>query len=75
MDTSFRSTDVCVDTRVCVNFAIVGSVELMVQIRDFALHVPQEVADEVTADAKTEAAGIVRVRWPKRRRTCKASEN
>ncbi len=52
MDTALRSTDVCVDTCVFVNFAIVGRVELMVRISDFTFHVPQEVADEVTVDAQ-----------------------
>jgi predicted nucleic acid-binding protein len=54
MDTALRSSDVCVDTCVFVNFAIVGRVEVMVRISDFTFHVPQEVADEVIVDAQKQ---------------------
>src|SRR4029077_6410364 len=48
------AADVCVDTCVCVNFAIVARLELMVQIVVFTFHVPQEVVDEVTVKSQKE---------------------
>jgi len=52
MATPSRSTEVCVDTCVFVNFAIVGRVELMVQLYDLEFYVPDEVAGEVTLEAQ-----------------------
>jgi predicted nucleic acid-binding protein len=54
MVTPSRTADVCVDTCVFVNFAIVARVELMVQIVGFTFHVPQEVVDEVTVKAQKQ---------------------
>jgi len=42
------------DTCVFVNFAIVGRVDLIVQISGFSFHVPQEVVDEVTVAAQRQ---------------------
>jgi predicted nucleic acid-binding protein len=42
------------DTCVFVNFAIVGRVDLIVQISGFSFHVPQEVVDEVTIAAQRQ---------------------
>jgi len=41
-------------TCVFVNFAIVGRVDLIVQISGFSFHVPQEVVDEVTVAAQRQ---------------------
>ena len=54
MTTPSSSTDVCVDTCVLVNFAIVGRLDLIVQIKEFLFHVPQEVVDEVTVTAQRQ---------------------
>jgi predicted nucleic acid-binding protein len=54
MTTGSRSTDVCVDTCVFINFAIIARVELIVQLSDFTFHVPQEVAEEVTVDEQRQ---------------------
>lgn len=54
MTTPSTSTDVCVDTCVLVNFAIVGRIDLIVRIEEFTFHVPQEVADEVTVAAQRQ---------------------
>jgi predicted nucleic acid-binding protein len=48
MATASSSTDVCIDTCVFVNFAIVGRVDVIAKISGFLFHVPQEVVDEVT---------------------------
>lgn len=54
MTTPSTSTDVCVDTCVLVNFAIVGRIDLIVQIKEFMFHAPQEVVDEVTVAAQRQ---------------------
>jgi len=54
MTTPSSSTDVCVDTCVLVNFAIVGRLDLIVQIKGLLFHVPQEVVDEVTVAAQRQ---------------------
>lgn len=55
MTTPTKPADVCVDTCVFVNFAIVGRVEIMVQIQDFVFHVPQEVAEEITVQFQKQS--------------------
>jgi predicted nucleic acid-binding protein len=45
-----KPLDVCVDTCILINFAVVGRVDLLGQIRDMVFHVPQEVLDEITVD-------------------------
>lgn len=48
MATASSSTNVCMDTCVFVNFAIVGRVDVIAKISGLLFHVPQEVVDEVT---------------------------
>ena len=54
MTSPSTSTDVCVDTCVLVNFAIVERIDLIVQIKEFIFHVPQEVVGEVTVAAQRQ---------------------
>ena len=54
MATASSSTDVCIDTCVFVNFAIVGRVDVIAKISGFLFHVPQEVVDEVTVASQRQ---------------------
>ncbi len=48
MATPAKPLDVCVDTCVLVNFALVVRLDLFAHISDVVFHVPQEVLDEIT---------------------------
>ncbi len=55
-----KRLDVCVDTCVLINFAIVGRVGLLAQIPDLVFHVPPEVLSEITvAEQRTQVEGVV----------------
>ncbi len=52
--------DVCVDTCVLINFAIVARVDLLAQIPDLLFHPPQEVLNEITlAEQKRQVEAAV----------------
>jgi predicted nucleic acid-binding protein len=56
-----KPLDVCVDTCILINFAVVGRVDLLGQITDLAFHVPQEVLDEVTiAEQRNQVENVVK---------------